>query len=138
MAGPACQIRVSEGPACRVRSRRLDHPFRFTGTTGVLLRIFGRRDPLVRSAFRRDALVASAPEGWIIHFDSRARQACSSSFASRRDLLVRSTRYWPGDTALLCVEPLIGRHFIGRSFLKTALLPDSGWETALFRRGNYQ
>jgi len=65
--GPACQVRLSEGRACRVRCTMLDDPYQFIGRDKQA-RPNGhnertpRRDLLVRSDSRGDVLVASAAE----------------------------------------------------------------------------
>jgi hypothetical protein len=52
----------------------------------------GWRDLLVRSAFRRDPLVASVAQYWIIHANSPGTTSVPLRLSFRRDLLVRSGR----------------------------------------------
>jgi len=55
--GRASQVRLPEGPACRVRCATLDHPFPFARA----------RQACPSDLFRRDLLVRSVVQRWIIH-----------------------------------------------------------------------
>jgi hypothetical protein len=57
--GPACQVRLSEGRACRVRCATLDYPLQFSGhDKRAPPRVYLRAPPISFFTFRSDLLVA--------------------------------------------------------------------------------